>query len=71
MTDTAITALSEDEWTSLGSGPAMIGAIGAAQPSPASVGFTIHSAYAPVQIAATGTLWARALMPNVLAVIQQ
>jgi hypothetical protein len=77
--DTAITALSENEWTSLGAGPALVGAIdgdlllvsAAAQPAPASVGFTIHCAGAPVQIQATGTLWARALMPNAQAVVQQ
>jgi hypothetical protein len=79
MTDTVIAALSEDEWTSLGAGPALVGAFGgdlllvsaAAQPSPASIGFLVHCAGAPVNIAATDTLWARACMPGSTAVIQQ
>jgi hypothetical protein len=73
-----IAALSEDEWTSLGAGPALVGAFGgdlllvsaAAQPSPASIGFLVHCAGAPVNIAATDTLWARACMPGSTAVVQ-
>ena len=79
MTDTTITALVEDAWTSLGSGPAMVGAVdgdlflvsAATQPSPASIGFLVHCAGAPVNIAATGTLWAMAATPGAQAVIQQ
>jgi hypothetical protein len=79
VTDTVTVALSEGEWTSLGAGPALVGAYGGdlllvsavAQPAAASVGFEVHCAGAPVQIQATGTLWARALMPGSTAVVQQ
>jgi hypothetical protein len=79
MTDTATFPLVEGAWTSLGTGPAMVGAVdgdlflvsAATQPSPASIGFLVHCAGAPVNIAATDTLWARACMPGSTAVIQQ
>jgi hypothetical protein len=79
MSDTVVTPLSETAWISIGIGPALIGAYGgdlllvsaAEQPAAASVGFTVHCVGAPVQIQATGTLWARALMPSAQAVVQQ
>ena len=60
--------LVEDKWADLGPGPALISAFGAevllaisnSEPAPAAIGFMLRYDHAPLPVASSSSLWARA-----------
>jgi len=68
MSSTTVAPLAENEWTSLGACPAMVGVSGGVAllvvadsvPAANALGFTLRPTDLPLSIQAAGQLWAKA-----------
>ena len=69
MSSTTVAPLAENEWTSLGACPAMVGvsggvallAVSDSTPATNALGFVLRPNDTPMQIRAQGQMWGRAL----------
>jgi hypothetical protein len=69
MSSTTVAPLAENEWTSLGACPAMVGVSGGvallvvsdSTPATNALGFALRPNDTPMQIRAQGQMWGRAL----------